>query len=279
MSDTDLLGYEGKRVLVTGCYSGMGEAAAKIVRRLGATVVAADVKRPSVDFEAFHETDLRDAAAIGAMVEEVASAGPIDALFYCAGLPGGSFPALDVVLVNFLGLRETVVRTLPHLRRGSAIASISSAAGLGYLASLDKVRPLLETPDHAAGRKWLEEHLSEPWFEPYSFSKMCTIVYTLQGGVRITSESGVRINCISPGPTDTPMMEHFEGQMGREFMRNYPDPIGRYATAEEQGWPLVFLNSPVAGHISGENLFTDGGTAGALMTGALDPSALAPKAQ
>lgn len=271
------IGYEGKRVLVTGCYSGMGEAAAKIVRSLGGAVVAVDIKRPSFDFEAFHEVDLRDPAAIDAMVGEVVGRGPIDALFYCAGLPGGSFPALDVVLVNFLGLKETVARCLPHMKRGSAIGSISSAAGMGYLGSMDKVLPLVQAPDHAAGKKWVEEHLSESWFEPYSFSKMCTIVFTLRGGATITAETGVRINCISPGPTDTPMMEHFERQMGKEFMQNYPDPIGRYATPEEQGWPLVFLNSAAAAHVSGENLYTDGGTASGLMTGAMDPAAFMPK--
>jgi len=269
--------YEGKRVLITGCYSGMGEATAKIIRSLGAKVVAVDIRKPSFDAEAFHEVDLRDPAAIGAMVDEVAGAGPIYALFYCAGLPGGSFPALDVLLVNFLGLRETVQRCLPHMKRGSAIASISSAAGMGYMGALDKILPLLQTQDHAAGRKWVEEHLEEPWFEPYSFSKMCTIVYTLRGGGLITQESGIRINCISPGPTATPMMDHFEKNMGKEFMQNFPAPIGRYSTPEEQGWALAFLNSPAASYISGENLFTDGGTSGGILTGAIDPSAMIPK--
>ena len=264
-------------MLITGCYSGMGEATAKIIRSLGAKVVAVDIRKPSFDAEAFHEVDLRDPAAIGAMVNEVAGAGPIDALFYCAGLPGGSFPALDVLLVNFLGLRETVQRCLPHMKRGSAIASISSAAGMGYMGALDKILPLLQTQDHAAGRKWVEEHLEEPWFEPYSFSKMCTIVYTLRGGGLITQESGIRINCISPGPTATPMMDHFEKNMGKEFMQNFPAPIGRYSTPEEQGWALAFLNSPAASYISGENLFTDGGTSGGILTGAIDPSAMIPK--
>ncbi|MFQ5513983.1 MAG: coniferyl-alcohol dehydrogenase [Myxococcota bacterium] len=272
------LSYEGKRALITGCYSGMGEAAARIISGLGGRVVAVDIKRPSFDCESFHEVDLRDPDAIDAMLAEVQRGGPIDALFYCAGLPGGSFPALDVMLVNFLGLRHTVERCLPQMKPGSAIVSISSAAGMAYAGALDRVRPLLETPDHAAGRRWVEENLAQPGFEPYSFSKMCTIIYTLRGGVTITKERGVRINCISPGPTATPMMDHFEKQMGKEFMQRYPDPIGRYATPEEQAWPMVFLNSSLASHISGENLFTDGGTAGGLMMGALDPSTMFPPA-
>ncbi len=129
---------------------------------------------------------------------------------------------------------------------------------------------------HAAAKAWVEERSGTEGFEPYSFSKMCSIVYTLSRAASLTKETGIRINCISPGPTDTPMMSHFVENVGKEFMDNYPKPIGRNSTAEEQAWPLVFLNSAAASYISGENLYTDGGTAGGLMTGAIDPSSLAP---
>ena len=59
-------------------------------------------------------------------------------------------------------------------------------------------------------------------------------------------------------------------------MDNYPKPIGRNSTAEEQGWTLAFLNSDAASYVNGENLFTDGGCAGGLMTGSIDGSALVP---
>ncbi len=113
----------------------------------------------------------------------------------------------------------------------------------------------------------------EDWFESYSFSKMCTIVYTLRRGAQLPQEAGIRLNCISPGPTDTPMMPHFIENIGKAFMDAYPKPIGRNSTSEEQGWPLAFLNSDAATYISGENLFTDGGTAGGMMTGAIAPPA------
>jgi len=67
------------------------------------------------------------------------------------------------------------------------------------------------------------------------------------------------------------MMPHFVEHVGKSFMDNFPKPIGRNSTADEQAWPLAFLNSPAASYISGENLFTDGG----IMTGSIDPSAMA----
>ena len=60
MGDLDGLGYRGRTVVVTGCASGMGEATARILHRLGATVHAVDVKEPSIPHATFHQTDLAD---------------------------------------------------------------------------------------------------------------------------------------------------------------------------------------------------------------------------
>ena len=266
--------YDGLRVLVCGCYSGMGEATARIVRSLGAEVVAVDVKRPSFDFAQYLEVDLRDARAIEQMVASVAKGGRIDRLFYCAGLPG-TRPALDVMGVNFIGLRHAAEQCVPHLpRNGGAIASISSAAGMAYLMMQDKVGGLLATGTPAEAREWVEKNQKEPWFEPYSFSKMCTILWTFRRGATLTPATGIRLNCISPGPTDTPMMPDFVAATSQSFMDAYPKPIGRNSTAEEQGWVMAFLNSPAASYVSGENVYTDGGAGNGMMTGAIKPPAL-----
>jgi len=266
--------YDGQRVLVCGCYSGMGEATAKIVRSLGAEVVAVDVKKPSFDFSQFLEVDLRDAKAIEQMVAAVAKGGRIDRLFYCAGLPGTK-PAVDVMGVNFIGLRHTAEQCVPHLpRNGGAIAAISSAAGMAYLMMMEKVGGLLATNTPAEAREWVEKNQKEPWFESYSFSKMCTIVWTFRRGATLTPATGIRLNCISPGPTDTPMMPDFVAATSKEFMDAYPKPIGRNSTAEEQGWVMAFLNSPAASYVSGENVYTDGGSGNGMMTGAIKPPSL-----
>jgi NAD(P)-dependent dehydrogenase (short-subunit alcohol dehydrogenase family) len=272
----NLLSYEGKRVIVSGAASGMGEAAARIVGGLGGEVVAIDVKKPALDDAEFLEVDLRDPTAIESAVAEVVRGGRIHALFNAAGLPGGSFPAVDVMLVNFVGLRHLTETTIPQLQRGDAIASVSSAAGLGFLALQEEVKPLLAITDHAEARAWVEERAKQEGFEPYTFSKMCTIVYTLSRAVKLTGETGIRINCISPGPTDTPMMSHFVQHTSQEFMDRFPKPIGRNSTPEEQGWVLAFLNSDAASYVSGENIFTDGGFAGGLWTGQIDPTLLLP---
>ena len=272
----NLFGFQDKRCLFTGCFSGMGEAAAQIVESLGGSIVAVDLKRPtSYGFEAFHEVDLRDVTAIDEMLAAVKADGPIDRVFYCAGLPG-TFPGLDVMGVNFVSLRHTLEKVVPSMTSDGAFVSISSAAGMGWQGLAQHTTALFETASHAEGMKWVEENQAEPWLEPYSFSKACTIGYTLWRGPSLTSEYGVRVNCIAPGPTDTPMMPAFIEQAGAKFMQAYPRPIGRNSTAEEQGWTLAFLNSDAASYVSGEVLYTDGGAAAGMMTGSvtLDASAL-----
>ncbi|HTY18172.1 MAG TPA: coniferyl-alcohol dehydrogenase [Myxococcota bacterium] len=268
----NLLSYEGKRVLVTGAASGMGEATARLVGELGAEVIALDVKKPSVPAARFLEVDLRDSRAIEAAAAEV---GPLRALFNCAGLPGGAFSPVDVMLVNFVGLRHLTEAVIPRLSRGDAIASIASAAGVMYQALQAQVTPLLAISDFAAARDWVAAKAREPGFEPYSFSKMCTILYTLTRGCGLAPATGIRINCVSPGPTDTPMFEYFIAQAGQEFMDNFPRPLGRNARPEEQAWILAFLNSEAASYVNAENVFSDGGFAAGLLTRTIDPAVLA----
>src|SRR3954453_16278327 len=96
----DAWSYKGKRVAIVGCFSGMGEATAREVVRLGGEVHGVDVKESPVDLASFRTCDLRDPASIEAAVDGIG--GEIDALFNCAGLPGGKFSGIDVMKVNFI---------------------------------------------------------------------------------------------------------------------------------------------------------------------------------
>jgi NAD(P)-dependent dehydrogenase (short-subunit alcohol dehydrogenase family) len=80
---------------------------------------------------------------------------------------------------------------------------------------------------------------------------------------------GIRINCLSPAPTDTPMLPAFHAQVSREFLeKHFLAPIGRNATPEEMAEPLVLLNSDAARFVSGVNLFADWGYLAAVEVGA-----------
>lgn len=267
----DVLGYKGKRVIVSGCFSGMGEATAKLLLSLGAEVHGLDFKPSSLPLASFTQIDLRDPATIEAAVAGIG--GRIDALFNCAGLPGGgAFPALDTFKVNFLGTRHLTECVLPLMGEGGAIVSIASTGGLGWSRRIPVHMGLLQTKGFAAGLEWAEANMDQV-AEGYAFSKEAVIVWTQFMGAHLIKK-GIRINCSLPSPTQTPMMKTFHETSGKAVVDAAAEPLGRYTTPEEQAGPLVLVCSKLAGVVNGVVLPVDGGFMGGLATGQVDISAM-----
>lgn len=269
---TSVWSYEGMRVVVSGGGgAGMGAATVRELSRLGADIHVLDLKPPPVDVSGYHAVDLRDPRAIESAVDAVG--GPVHALFNCAGLPGGRYSDLDTFTVNFAAMRHLTDLVVGNMSEGAAIAGISSGAGAGWQANIAKWMPLVTCQGWDETIRWLESHPDEI-ATGYAPSKEAIIVWTLWRSFEL-AKRGIRINCTSPGPTDTPMMPDFEEQVGKAFMDHYPIPLGRRQTPEEQAYPLIFLNSRAASATTGENLLTDGGTIAAFTVGTLDMSVFA----
>jgi NAD(P)-dependent dehydrogenase (short-subunit alcohol dehydrogenase family) len=256
--------YEGKRVVVSGGGgAGMGAAAVEGLAEMGAEIHVLDLREPPIEVASYQSADLRDPVAVAAAIDTIG--GRIDALFNCAGLPGPPFPDLDVMLVNYAAPRHLASLVAPRMTNGGAICSISSTAGNAYLANMQKWMPLVETPDFASAKAWLEAH-PEEIVGGYGQSKEAIILWTMWAAPDFAAQK-IRLNCISPGPTDTPMMPQFESMAGPKLIDLFAQCLGRRSTPAEQAWPMIFLNSDAASYVSGENLNTDGGTISGVTTG------------
>lgn len=261
-----LWSYEGKRVVIAGCYSGIGEATARELVRLGAEVHGVDVRESAVPLASFHTVDLKDRATIDAAVEGIG--GRIDGLFNCAGLPQ-TFPALDVMRVNFIGMRYWTESWIPRMTPGSGVATIASNAAYRFQERLPVTLELVATPDYDSALAWCEQHL-DTIADGYGFSKEAIVVYTMKRAAELARQ-GIRLNVTLPSPTTTPMMtNHFVKVAPKQVFDVFSEPIGRPATAEEQAWPLVFLNSEAAGFVSGLAMPVDAGFTGGVNTGVID---------
>jgi len=257
--------YEGKRVVVSGGGgAGMGAAAVEGLAELGAEIHVLDLREPPIPVASYQSADLRDPDAVAAAIEKIG--GRIDALFNCAGLPGGvNFSDLDVMLVNYAAPRHLASLVAPHMTNGGAVCSISSTAGSAYLQNMEKWMPLVQTPDFASAKAWCEAH-PDDIVGGYGQSKEALILWTMWAAHDFAPQN-IRVNCISPGPTDTPMMPDFEKVAGAGLVNLFAQGLGRRSTPAEQAWPMIFLNSDAASYVSGENLNTDGGTISAITTG------------
>ncbi|MBB6253347.1 coniferyl-alcohol dehydrogenase [Nitrospirillum iridis] len=270
---SDLLGYKNKRVIVSGCFSGMGEATARLLLDQGAEVHGLDFKDCALDLASFHNVDLRDPASIEAGVAAIG--GKVDALFNCAGLPQ-TCPPMDVMKVNFIGTRHLTEQVLPLMGPGSAVASISSTGGMGWSRRVPVIMGILQTRGYQQALDWCEAN-KDTVAEGYSFSKEAVNVWTMLSGAHLIKK-GIRINCTMPSPTQTPMMSAFEAATPAEVLQAATQPIGRRSTPEEQASALVVLNSAAAGFINGVVLPVDGGFMGGVATGQVDLSAIMRRA-
>jgi NAD(P)-dependent dehydrogenase (short-subunit alcohol dehydrogenase family) len=260
----DVLGYRDASVVVTGAASGMGRATAEILVDLGAQVTAIDIKPTDVGVSRFLEVDLRDPDAIDQAVAAID--GPVDNLFSCAGLPGPPFSELDTMKVNFVGARHLAQGLVPKMPSGSSIAAISSSAAVGWQNQMELIGQILATPGYEEAVAWLEAN-EELWsWSGYLFSKWVVDAWVGYWYPDLAG-LGIRINCINPGPTDTAMMPAFHDFATKDVVDQAVGPIGRYARAEEQAWPLVMLGSRRASYVAGEVFAVDGGFDGARHTG------------
>ncbi|MET0903851.1 MAG: SDR family NAD(P)-dependent oxidoreductase, partial [Acidimicrobiales bacterium] len=125
MAATNILGYDGATVVLTGGSSGMGAAATQILSDLGAHVHVVDLNPPSAPHESFHPTDLSNPDQVSETASRLHDLGPIDFYFSCAGI-SHTLGAMKCMLVNYIGARQLLDATLPALADGAGIAIIAS---------------------------------------------------------------------------------------------------------------------------------------------------------
>ena len=261
-----MLSYEGKRVLVVGGATGMGAATAKKAAQLGAKVTVLDVAQVDFPVDEFIQIDLRDKASVDAVVERLK--GPIDAVFSCAGVADGT---RGIMLINFIAQRRLLEGLVAKgaLPRGSAIGMISSTAGNGWRNNIAQVQEFLAIGDWDGEAAWIEAHKSDNYMsnaDGYRFSKEAMCGYVAQSATELLKK-GIRINAILPGPTDTPLARA-NADIWLAYATDYRNAVGvKHLQPEEMADPLLYLCSPLASGITGENLIVDQGYTSANVTG------------
>jgi NAD(P)-dependent dehydrogenase (short-subunit alcohol dehydrogenase family) len=260
----EAFGYEGKRALVIGGASGMGAATAKLVGELGADVVVADYVSVSIPVSKAITVDLRDQASIDHAIGQLTA--PIHAVFSCAGIAGSGS---DVIRVNFLGQRYLIEQLLAEdlVPAESAVAMISSTAGLGWERDLPVLDDLLDTSSFEEGLDWLKAH---PEQMTYAFSKKAVCAYVVRQGLPFL-QRGIRINAIQPGPTDTPLARA-NAETWLIPSTGYREAAGIHLPRpDEQAYVLAFLCSAAARYVKATNIITDGGRTSSRMMHGFPP--------
>lgn len=269
----DLVDYDGRHVVVTGCASGIGAALVGQLSELGAHVVGLDVRPPALDLNDFHRIDLSDPESIDTVVAKLGDR--VDALFNVAGVSSGIGDSLLVVKINFLGTRHLTEALVPRMPAGSSIVSVSSLAASRYAENMGEVAGLLGTGTFADGVQWCHDHPDAHADGGYRVAKEAVILYAMSNAAPLGAK-GIRINCTGPGVTETPILDQLRTKYGQGYLDDIPKPLGRVSNPEEQAAALVFLNSAAAGYVTGQVLWVDGGNLAARVAATMEGSALWP---
>lgn len=243
---------DGKTIVVTGASSGIGAATAALLASRGADVISVDIATPARPVGRFIQADLSSKTSIDRLVAELPAG--IDGLANIAGVPP-TRPAEQVLKVNLVGLKYLTESLIAKLADNASVVNLASLAGLGWPEAKEAIQASANlTFDDVDA--FCRTHAIEG-ARSYFFSKEALIVWTMQN--RWTWRSrGIRMNAVSPGPVDTPILKDFLETLGaraEEDMRTMDRP-GRPADIA----PVVaFLLSDDAAWIRGTNVPTDGG--------------------
>ena len=248
---------EGRVAVVTGGGSGIGLASVRRLASEGARVVVADVDAESGKAAAdevgglFAQVDVTDEEQVSALYQTtVDTYGSVDVAFNNAGI---SPPDDDSILttgieawdrvqkVNLTSVYLCCKYAIPHMLergRGSVINTASFVATMGAATS----------------------QIS------YTASKGGVLAMSRELGVQFARQ-GVRVNALSPGPVNTPLLrELFAKDPERAARRLVHVPLGRFAEPEEIAAAVAFLASDDSSFITASNFLVDGGIAGAYVT-------------
>lgn len=243
-----------KTIVVTGCASGIGKETAKLVKQLGGDVLGVDVNKTDEHVDELYIADMSDRRTLKALVMALPTG--IDGVANIAGLPPTA-PADKVIKVNLLGLKFFTENLIPKLNDGASIVNLASLAGFGWADAVDAIRASedLEFEDvEAFIRQW---GVGNEGGRSYFFSKEALVVWTMKN--RWTwRDRGIRMNAVSPGPVDTPILKDFIETLGARAEEDMK-VMDRPGAPGDVAPVVAFLLSDMTAWIRGTNIPCDGG--------------------
>lgn len=253
----------GKKIVVTGVASGIGLRTAELAQAMGATVFSVDRNVPDRPIGHFVQADLGSEKGVSDLIDALPSG--IDALANVAGLSGtpGRVPT---IAVNFLGLRALSLGLAPKMNQYGSVINVASIAGFGWRPNLERAKAAVAVEGFPKDiEKFCDDHNIQNETS-YPDSKELLLLWTYQAAHNTAfKDKNIRVNAVSPGPVDTPILKQFRDVLGDERVNSDIDRVGRAGTADDIAPSILFLASDGSRWVNGTNLACDGGLEASVM--------------
>ncbi len=219
---------EGSRIVVSGRHEEAGQGLARELQALGveAEFIRADVR---------HDDELRE------LVDRtVARFGRLDAAVNTAGTEGHPGSVIEQSSDSYAATFDTnVLGTLLSMKHE---LRVMQAQGAGSIINISSTYG----------------HLGARGASVYSASKHAVEGLTKSAALEAAG-SGVRVNAVAPGPTETAMLDRFTGNAERKAGLVADVPLQRVGDPDEIAQAIVFLASSKSSFTTGQVLSIDGG--------------------
>jgi NAD(P)-dependent dehydrogenase (short-subunit alcohol dehydrogenase family) len=246
---------QGRRALVTGAASGMGAASAELLAAEGAAVVLADL----------------DEAGAEAGAEAIRAAGGRAVALRCDVASSSDVKAAVSAAVDHFGGLDIVVNCAGIIRRASVVETTEQewdrvmAVNIGSVFLTGKHA----VPVMATGGGGSIVNISSGWGlkggpDAASYCASKGAVVNLTRAMAIDhGPQGIRVNCICPGDTDTPMLRSEAHQLGLDetafLEESAARPLNRLGTGEDIARAVLYFASDDSAWVTGSTLVVDGG--------------------
>lgn len=257
----DFFGYSNKVCVVTGSASGMGKAVCEMLIDMGAQVYGLDRNELNIPgMAAFVQADLSSKESIDKAFAQLP--GKIDCFFGVAGLSGAKTGYWTTFTVNFIANKYITDTYLDkRMESGSSIVYVTSCGGLMWEKWQKEYKKIMDCTTWEEMTAFMKKVSPKDGvgIMAYTLSKRAMNYYTALKAIEY-GKRGIRVNAVLPGSTDTGMKAEFEKMAGgKEALLKENGAVGRLATSEEMAQPIVYLNSNMAGFVSGLMFIADMG--------------------
>lgn len=252
---------DGKKAFVTGGASGIGAVTARFIAGLGADVVIADIDPAAA--EAIEATgargavvgDVADEGAVERMVAEAeALVGGLDLVFNAAGIGDDLVPVHQQEVARWQRVVDVNLRGTYLVCRAAGRSML--ARGSGSIVNVSSIVGLDAFPGRSG----------------YGVAK-AGIIHLTKTLACEWAGAGIRVNCIAPAYTRTPMVRALlERNVFDPTRIERRTPLGRFAEPEEMARATAFLLSDWASYVTGVVLPVDGGWSAYGAAGPVDKS-------